>query len=882
MTPKEEERILDEAKKRYKIASEAWEHIYDELKSDLRFTYDVDGGQWSEAIKNERGDRPTITVNKLQKFVRQIRGDMLQNRPRVNVIPVDSVADPQKAELFNGIIREIEYLSSADIAYDTAYNYAVSGSVGYWRILTEYAEGDTFDQDIKIKRIINPTSVHFDPEATEFCLEDAKYCFIETLMSKERFEEKYKDVDVRDFSGTDDLYGSWVEGDSVRLAEYYVKEPVKRKIAQLEDGTVVELKPPLNEKSPNIVRVREVDDYKIMWYLLCGVKVLKSVQWVGKYIPVIPVFGDEIIAGGKKFYLSMIRGAKGAQQMYNYWARLSLDTKIPTPSGWTTMGEVQTGDILFDENGKQCKVLGKSPVFDKRPCFKVSFSNQTSIIADDEHLWDVEELVGKKWVKHTLHTIDLKPEVHKIRVSQPLDTQEAQLPISPYVLGLWITDGDSKRAKIFANEKTLDEIKLNIEKEGLTTRTGLICKSSKTHGLALLGVRKEFTKLNLLENKHIPKEYLRGSFSQRLALLQGMMDGDGTCKETGQCQFAAEKEHIAVEFAELLRSLGFKGTYNKQSDGMYVFSFAARNFDVFRLKYKLERQYLDRKTTTQSCRYSIISVDPVSSVPVQCVKVDSPNSLFLAGDGMIPTHNSAATENVMMSPKSPYVVDHRQVKGFETEWNEANKKNRMFIRYNAIAGMQKPSREPQTQVPNAIIGMLQSTAFDIEDHLGRYESSKGEASNERSGKAIVARIKQSDKGTYTFVDNLTRAIIYSGRQLVDLIPKIYDTKRALRIRGEDGQEQVVNVNDPTLDQNGNVVLANDLSVGKFDLIAAAGASYGSQRQEMVQMMIEAMQYAPQLAPVIAPLVFKYSDWPGASEVATALQQFAQQQPVEEQ
>jgi hypothetical protein len=465
--------------------------------------------------------------------------------------------------LFNGIIREIEYLSSADIAYDTAYNYAVAGSVGYWRILTEYAEGYTFDQDIKIKRIINPTSVHFDPEATEFCLEDAKYCFIETLMSKERFEEKYKDVDVRDFSGTDDLYGSWIEGDSVRLAEYYVKEPVTRKVAQLIDGSVVEVKAPFNEKSPDVVRVREVEDYKIMWYLLCGVKVLKSVQWVGKYIPVIPVFGDEIIAGGKKFYLSMIRGAKGAQQMYNYWA-------------------------------------------------------------------------------------------------------------------------------------------------------------------------------------------------------------------------------------------------------------------------------------------------------------------------------SAATENVMMSPKSPYVVDHRQVKGFETEWNEANKKNRMFIRYNAVAGMQKPSREPQTQVPNAIIGMLQSTAFDIEDHLGRYESSKGEASNERSGKAIVARIKQSDKGTYTFVDNLTRAIIYSGRQLVDLIPKIYDTKRALRIRGEDGKEQVVNVNEPVLDQNQNVVLANDLSVGKFDLIAAAGASYGSQRQEMVQMMIEAMQYAPQLAPVIAPLVFKYSDWPGASEVATALQQFAQQQPVEEQ
>jgi hypothetical protein len=227
---------------------------------------------------------------------------------------------------------------------------------------------------------------------------------------------------------------------------------------------------------------------------------------------------------------------------------------------------------------------------------------------------------------------------------------------------------------------------------------------------------------------------------------------------------------------------------------------------------------------------------------------------------------TAATENVALSPKAPFIVDHRQLKGFEREWEESNRTNRMYIRYNAIAGLNKPQREVQTQVPNAIMNMMQQTGYDIEDHLGQYAASKGEASNERSGKAIQARLGQSDKGTYTFVDNLTRAIIFAGRQLVDLIPKIYDTPRAMRIQGESGSEQLVNVNQPTLMEDGSVGTQNDLTVGKYDLIASIGASFSSKREEMVRSMIESAQYAPQLANVIIPLIFKYSDWPGAEEI----------------
>ncbi|MDO9527919.1 MAG: portal protein, partial [Syntrophales bacterium] len=229
-------------------------------------------------------------------------------------------------------------------------------------------------------------------------------------------------------------------------------------------------------------------------------------------------------------------------------------------------------------------------------------------------------------------------------------------------------------------------------------------------------------------------------------------------------------------------------------------------------------------------------------------------------------HSTAATETIALAPKSPFMVDHRQIKGFENEWEEANTTNRMYIRYNAIAGLEKPQRERQTEVPSAIMAMMQQAAFDIEDHLGRYEATKGQKSNERSGKAILARIAQADKGTYTFVDNLTRAIVYAGRQIIDLIPKIYDTQRALTIMGEDGEQSIVQVNVPELDGMGNAGLANDLSVGKYDLIASVGASFGSKRQETVAMMLESMQYAPAIAHIISPLIFKYADFPGAQEI----------------
>jgi len=570
MTDAERDEIIKQSDLEYKEAVEGWSHNYKDAADDMRFVYDIENGQWDRKIAEDRAaeNRPMITNNKLLKFFRQMRGDMALNRPRVKIIPVDSAGDVEKAKLFNGIIRQIEYKSNAHVAYDTAYMGAISCSIGYYRLVTQYADAKSFNQDIRIKRILNPFTVRLDPLAAEFSYEDGRYAYIEEDIPKERFIRQYgKDAIVSGFNGdlTGQEYSAWFTTDKVKVAERFYKVPTKTKIAQLRSGQVVELTKAQPAEyfyslGDPVVKERMVDDHKVKWMKRSGAEILEEGDWLGKYIPIIPVLGDEIVVGGKKYLLSLGRGAKGIQQMYNYWL-------------------------------------------------------------------------------------------------------------------------------------------------------------------------------------------------------------------------------------------------------------------------------------------------------------------------------TKATETVALAPNVPFVLDHRQIKGFETEWENAHKSNRMYLRFNAIAGVPKPQRETQTQVPQALVSMIQLNAYDIEDHLGKYEASKGLGSNERSGKAIVARVAQSDKGSYTFVDNFSRAIVFTGKQLIDLIPKVYDTNRAISILGEDDQQQVVEINKPVgIDMNtGKPILQNDLSVGEFDVIATAGASFSSKREETLNLITQSMQYAPMLAPVIAPYLFKYSDMEGSQEIYAEIKKFLNQQ-----
>jgi len=233
------------------------------------------------------------------------------------------------------------------------------------------------------------------------------------------------------------------------------------------------------------------------------------------------------------------------------------------------------------------------------------------------------------------------------------------------------------------------------------------------------------------------------------------------------------------------------------------------------------------------------------------------------------------TETVSLAPKSPYIVTPQEIKGYEPMWNDANKKNFSYLLVNQ-QGNSKPRREPPPQVPTGAAAMLQIAAGDIQDTIGMYQASFGERSNERTGVAIRERAGRSEFGTYHFGDNFRRAILASTKQLIDIIPKIYDTERIVRILGEDGQDSLIPINQTIINPvTAQKEIINDITVGKYDVVADVGM-YSTRRQEAVEMMATSMQAAPNIAPLIVDLLFKASDWPYADEIEKRLKQYMPQ------
>ena len=234
------------------------------------------------------------------------------------------------------------------------------------------------------------------------------------------------------------------------------------------------------------------------------------------------------------------------------------------------------------------------------------------------------------------------------------------------------------------------------------------------------------------------------------------------------------------------------------------------------------------------------------------------------------------TESVALIPKSPYIVTPQQIKGHEPMWNDANRKTYPYMLYNPIGNEKKPSREPPPQIQAGAAQLLQIADQNIPDTIGLFESTRGEKSNERTGIAINLRAARSDFCVYHFHDNFRRAVVETTRQLIDIIPKIYDTERQERILGEDGKDEIVPLNQTTRNEaTGEEKIVNDLSVGKYDVVADVRL-FATRRQEAAQMMAETMQGAPNIAPLILDLVFKYQDFPGAEELQKRLEKWMPQ------
>lgn len=342
---------------------------------------------------------------------------------------------------------------------------------------------------------------------------------------------------------------------------------------------------------------------------------------------------------------------------------LALDTPIPTPSGWTTMGEIGEGDALLDEHGQPCQVTFATPIMRDHDCYRVEFSDGSSVVADAGHQWLTEEL-RHRYRASVKTTADIAASIttrrdaarnHRIPVAGALVLPDADLTVDPYVLGVWLGDGDTGQAIItVANQDT--ELLQHVATAGVAihARTTYANRTPR-YRLGSTGamhsrseVAAALRGMGLIGNKHIPAAYLRASLGQRVALLQGLMDTDGHVTPKGQCEFTTTRPQIRDGFLELARSLGYKPTARegvatiagREIGPKWRIQFHGRRDRApFRLARKLLRVSASVRDSRSTHR-QIIAVVPVTSVPVRCIQVDSPSHLFLAGEAMVPTHNT--------------------------------------------------------------------------------------------------------------------------------------------------------------------------------------------------------------------------------------------------
>jgi hypothetical protein len=320
-----DEKILSLARERFRLAEEAESSIRNAALEDLRFRK---GDQWPEAIKADRDKdgRPCLVINRIPQFIQQVTNDQRQNRPAIKVHPVGDGADIETAKIFQGLIRHIEYNSRADVAYDTAFDSAVTGGFGYFRVVTDYVNPVSFEQEILIKRVRNPFSVYFDPASQEPDGSDAGWAQIVEELSCDEYRAKYpksKYSSMPDWSSIGDNESEWVNKDGCRVAEYFYKEYEERELCLLQNGIVVERSQVPDGVVPSDTRTAQVP--VIRWCKHNGSEILEKTDWPGIYIPIIPVYGNELFINGERVLEGIVRNARDSQRMYNYW--ISAETE---------------------------------------------------------------------------------------------------------------------------------------------------------------------------------------------------------------------------------------------------------------------------------------------------------------------------------------------------------------------------------------------------------------------------------------------------------------------------------------------------------------------------------------------------------------------------
>ena len=356
---------IEEAKQFLRFCGEADSNNRAEALDDVRFCA---GDQWPVETQNSRllESRPCLTINKVDAYVRQICNQQRQQRPRIKVHGMNSESDAKVAEILTGICRHIEVQSNADHAYDTAFEYAVKMGWGYFRITTDYVRDDSFEQEIYIKPIENPFTVYFDPNSQAPDGRDAEKALITTVMTKKAFSAMYPDAEVdQGFNarGTGDSNAEWVMKEDIRIAEYFytVRKPIK--IVQLSDGTTVKKSELPDEQLMNdagVFVINERDSYEkeIKWVKLTGMQILEESTWPGKYIPIVPVYGQTVVVDSKHRKFGLVRQAKDPQKMYNYWTTALTESVALAPKAKWILAEGQ--DEGHENEWAQANIASKA------------------------------------------------------------------------------------------------------------------------------------------------------------------------------------------------------------------------------------------------------------------------------------------------------------------------------------------------------------------------------------------------------------------------------------------------------------------------------------------------------------------------------------------
>ena len=331
--------ILDQAREDFKRANDA-EATQRKLSEEcLRFG--ILGEQWPEEVKSQREaeGRPCLTINRLPAFLKQVTNDARMNRPTINVKPQGAGANEVTARIQTDLIRNIWTSSQGDICADTALDFAVAGGFGYMRVAVDYTCEDAFEQDILLERVHNPFGIYGDPDSKEATSIDWNVAFVTDWYSKARFQAKgWKWTDLTPMSfetdGEEDL---WVDGDRVRVAEYWTRSEKQTDLVKLSDGSIMfgeevdKLQNILFAQGITVEGTRPTRTYAVKQRIVTGKDIIEENDWAGKYIPIVPMYGEEWNIAGKRYFFGLFNRAMDPQRMFNYWRTASTELVALSP-----------------------------------------------------------------------------------------------------------------------------------------------------------------------------------------------------------------------------------------------------------------------------------------------------------------------------------------------------------------------------------------------------------------------------------------------------------------------------------------------------------------------------------------------------------------------